>query len=230
MVIPRRFFFLLLTLLAALSACEEEELPEIVKFTFVAPVSISPGRDTVSRGDTLWVTVDFSDSLYDLRSKRRYRLPQPDITLTTSLGFHRLLGPTQFSAGFAPGFTVVNKMGELLPGGPTFRRFALLYDGQRYRARIGVIPQVAGVFALSFLSTLDDPFGPERPLPFLKLSPNPDGRERRANLDNIYYVINDGDTHFGLQQQHSRVVSLVPNATQDAILYEQKGTFTFVVR
>ncbi len=216
--------------LLLLSACKRDPLPDLVHFAFVIPVSISPGADTVARGDTLWLTANFSDSLLDLRSNQRYRLRAQDIPLISSVGFNQLMGAGQFSRGAAPSFAVVNQVGQLRPGGPTFRRFEPVYDGQYYRARIGIIPQVSGIYALSLLSTLQDPFGPNRPLPFLQVSPDADGNPRRAILDDVYYVINNGNTHFALQQQNSYVTADQPGAPELSVYYERKGTFSFVVK
>ena len=87
--------------LLLLSACKRDPLPDLVHFAFVIPVSISPGADTVARGDTLWLTANFSDSLLDLRSNQRYRLRAQDIPLISSVGFNQLMGAGQFSRGAA---------------------------------------------------------------------------------------------------------------------------------
>ena len=216
--------------LVLLTACERAPLPERVHFAFLIPLSISPGADTVARGDTLWLTANFSDSLLDLRSHQRYRLPPQDIPLLSSVGFLHLMGAGQFYEGAAAHFRVVNRVGQLRPGGGTFSRFEPVHDGQHYRARIGIIPQRAGVYGLSFITNLASPFGPDRPLPFLRLPPDGNGNPRVAVLDDIYYVVNNGDTHFALQQQHNYIASDKPGAPEGAIYYEQKSTFTFVVK
>lgn len=225
MQLARQFVFLL-SGLCGLLACEREKVPELVHFAFVVPVRIEPGAATVARGDTLWLSVNFSDSLLDLRSNQRYRARQQDLKLDAAVGFRKLLGPTQSLGSNAQDFVVVNRLGQLLPGGATFRRWEPVYDGHRYRARIGIIPQKTGVYALTLLSALDTP----DPLPFLTVSPGADGEARRAVLDDVYYIINEGDVHFDLQQQHSLVISTRPEATEASIYYEQQGTFTFVVR
>ena len=216
--------------LVLLSACEPAPHPERVHFAFLIPLRISPAADTVARGDTLWLTANFSDSLLDLRSHRRYHLPPQDIKIYTNVGFKHLVGAGQFYEGATARFRVVNRVGQLRPFGGIFGRLDLVHDGQRYRARIGIVPQFVGVYALSFLPTFDSPIGPDNPLPFLHLPPDGDGNPRVAVLDDIYYVVNDGNTHFALQRQNNYVVSDTPGAPEGAIYYETQGTYTFAVR
>lgn len=216
--------------LLLLTACERAPLPERVHFAFLIPLSISPAADTVARGDTLWLTANFSDSLLDLRSHRRYHLPPKDIKIYTNVGFKHLVGAGQFYEGAAARFRVVNRVGQLRPVGGIFGRLDLVHDGQHYRARIGIIPQVVGVYALSFFPTFDSPIGPDNPLPFLHLPPDGNGDSRVAVLDDMYYVVNDGNTHFALQRLNNYVRSDKPGATEGTEYYETKGTYTFAVR
>ncbi len=221
----------LFLLLLTLTACpKQEEYPELVELTFVLPARIVPGGDTTALGDTLWIELNTPDSLLDLRSNRRYRIAGEEVMLRSSVGFYKLLGPTQAPAGYARGFTVVPDVGRIQQGSGTSVRFEPVYANRQHRARLGIVPRERGVFALSIITSLPEPYGPEQPLPFLTLPLGADGRARRAMLDNIYYVLNDGNVHFALQQQHSRVVSTQPSPTEDAVYYEQKSTFTFVVR
>jgi hypothetical protein len=216
--------------LLLLTACERAPLPERVHFAFVIPLSVSPGADTVARGDTLWLTANFSDSLLDIRSNRRYRLPPQDIKIYTTVGFKHLVGAGQFYEGAAARFRVVSRVGQLRAGGGIFSRLELVHDGQHYQARIGIIPQAVGVYALSFFSSFDSPIGAGNPLPFLRVPPDGNGNPRLAVLDDIYYVINDGNTHFALQRQNNYVVSDKPGAPEGSVYYETKGTYTFAVR
>ncbi|HEX8350991.1 MAG TPA: hypothetical protein VF598_13590 [Hymenobacter sp.] len=127
---------LLLGWLLCLPACKPEPVPELVHFAFVIPMSITPGADTVARGDTLWLTADFSDSLLNLRSNKRYRIQKQDLELFAFVGFRRLSGPDQYPGSNAQDFTVLNQVGQLQPGGPTFRRFEPVYDTYRSNIRL----------------------------------------------------------------------------------------------
>ena len=163
-------------------------------------------------------------------NNRRYRLPPQDIKIYTNVGFKHLVGAGQFYEGAAARFRVVNRVGQLRPLGDIFGRLDPVHDGQHYRARIGIIPQVVGVYALSFLSTFDRPIGAGNPLPFLRVPPDGNGNPRMAVLDDMYYVVNDGNTHFALQRQNNYVVSDKPGAPEGSVYYETKGTYTFAVR
>jgi hypothetical protein len=193
---------------------------------YLIPISITPGADTVTRGDTLWLTLNTTDSLLDLRSQQRYYMPRQKLALAVAVGFREFSGPTQVPGSNAADFTVVNQIGQLLPGGATFRPLEPVYAGQRYRARIGLIPHRTGVYGLNLLSVVEVP----KPLPLVPVASTAKGEPRRAVVDDIYYIINKGEVHFGLQQQHSLVTSTKPNAPEAAVYYEQQGTFTFTVR
>lgn len=211
-------------------ACKPEPRPNSVNFAFVIPVEITPSADTLALGDTLWLTANFSDSLLDLRSQRRYRLRREDIELSSFLFFQRLPGAGQFPVGFAHGFTVVNQVGKLGEPSSSFRTFEPTYDGNHYHLRVGIVPQQRGVFAIGFLTQLKKPFGPFQPLPFIAVPLDGEGNPQRAFLDDIYFIVNQGKINFHVFQQHAYVTSLKPEAPEATVYYEQKANFAFVVR
>ncbi|MBD2716882.1 hypothetical protein KBK19_17695 [Microvirga sp. STR05] len=177
-----RYPLLLLLLLLSLTGCpkKKDPYPELVKVTFVVPARIEPGGDVVALGDTLWLDLDAPDSLLDLRSNTRYRVPGQELLLRSAIGFYKLTGPTQARQGYARGFAVVPDIGRLEQGSGTSVLFEPVYDAgrQRHRARVGMVPRERGVFALSLITLLPEPYGPERPLPFLAVPPGADGRRR----------------------------------------------------
>jgi hypothetical protein len=182
-------------------------VPVLVHFAFLISAHVSPGADRLARGDTLWLTVDFSDSQLDLRSNQRYRVPGRELELLTFVGFRKLSGPAHLPGSNAQDFTVVNGVGQVQPGDLTFRSFEPVYR-QRYRARIVIIPQLPGVYALHLLSTVRVPV----PLSLLTVSADAEENPRRAVLNDIYYIINKGKVDFDLQQQHSLLTSTKPDA------------------
>lgn len=211
-------------------ACKPEPRPNWVHFAFVIPVDIAPSTESVLLGDTLWLTANFSDSLLDLRSQKRYRLRKEEVELTSYIYFQRLLGAGQAPTGFAQGFKVVNQIGKLGEPTTSFRSFEPSYDGNHYRARMGIIPQSKGAFSLSFLTNLKKPLGPKEPFPVLSVPPDANGDPQRAMLDGMYYIINQGKTNFALLQQNSLVVSTNPDPAEATLYYEQKSTFAFIVK
>ena len=203
----------------------------MVHFAFVLPVSVEPSAPTVTLGDTLWLSANFSDSLLDLRSNMRYRIRPQDLPLHSIIGFFTLNGAGTQPTGFTSGFRIVNEIGKVTDAGGTTKNFLMAHDGTHYRARIGIIPQAKGVFAFSIITGLRPPFRAFGPLPFMQVSPDAKGRPRSPFLDDIYYVINDGDTNFPLLQQNSYTSTSpsVPHPREATVYYEQKETFTFMV-
>ena len=66
--------------MVALTSCssscnKDKDRWEEVEFEFAIPVTITPGADTVNVGQELTLSADFSDSLFDVRSQKKYYLP-----------------------------------------------------------------------------------------------------------------------------------------------------------
>ncbi|TGE15263.1 hypothetical protein [Hymenobacter elongatus] len=78
-----------------LAGCKREPAPEFVDLIFQIPFALTPERDTVAVGDTLWLTADFSDQLRDFYTGQRYPVPPASFRLRTLLGLLRLTLPTR---------------------------------------------------------------------------------------------------------------------------------------
>ncbi len=221
-----------LALLFLLSGCPaKEEFPVIIPVGFVLPVTITPTSRTTQVGDTLWLEADYSDSLVEKNSGRRYRVRPQDLAFTSYVNYKHLLGQGQEPVGVARSFRIVEQLGRAPIGGSTSGLFVPVYDGRRYRARIGLIPTRRGVTAISMSVTAGGWRAHGQFLPFLTFSPDAQGREQKAVLDESHFVINDGQANnFSLFAQHVRAFSLEPGTPMLQVLYEQKGTFTVDVR
>ena len=67
------FYLLLVTLTSCGSSCnKDKDRWEEVEFEFAIPVSITPGSDTINIGQELSLTANFSDSLNDVLSQKKY--------------------------------------------------------------------------------------------------------------------------------------------------------------
>jgi hypothetical protein len=209
-----------------LLGCEPKELqPEFQFVAFEIPVTISPQADTVARGDTLWLDLNFSDSLLDIRSNQRYRVQPQDLDMTIAFGFKKLMGLAQNPVGAVRTLPAFARQGQLRELGGMFRLLTPVYDNQRYRARLGVVPASPGVYALSVLRSVDTADGISVPLP-----DSPDGKPRQGRVEELYYVINNGNVNFHIQREHTRLGSTMPNPSEGTLYFEQKATFAFVVR
>ncbi|HEX8504918.1 MAG TPA: hypothetical protein VF630_06085, partial [Hymenobacter sp.] len=156
-----------------------------------------------------------------------------DLVLKSAIIYRELLGVGQLPTGIAPTFRLVERVGRASIDGSTTGGLTLVYDGARYRARIGLIPTKASVIAISLLVM---PAGVSRevigqPLPFITLPPDAQGRPQQAVLDDSFYAINDGKANnFDLFAQHTRAFALEPGTMDKQKLFEQKSTFTVEVK
>lgn len=210
--------------------CQKKSSHELVPVTFLPTVTITPSSRTMHRGDTLWLEANFSDSLLDLNSGHRYRVRPQDIRLNSAIFYKELLGIGKEPDGIAPTFRLVEKVGHASIDGAFSGTLEPVYDGHYYRARIGLIPTKACITAISLRMTpATDESQPL--LPFIQLPPNAQGHEQRAQLDDCFYVVNNGQANnFDLFSQYQRAFALEPGTPLKGIIYEQKSTFTVEVK
>ena len=207
-------------------------LPIAIPIGFLLPVTITPSNFNIRRGDTLWLEASFSDSLIDKNSRSRYRVRPQDITFNSYINYSKLLGQNQLPIGVAGTFQLVEKVGNATIGGASSGLLRLVYDGSRYRAKIGIIPTTSGILSLGILVK---PSGGTQALgnnlPFINLPLDAQGREQKAILDDSFYVINGGKANnFDLYNQNTRAFSLEPGTQSGQIIYEQQSTFTVEVK
>ena len=223
-----------LGLFLSLTKCGPKvEDPVLTPVGFLPAVTLTPSARTIRRGDTLWLEARYSDSLLDYHSGRRHRVRPQDLDLRSFLVFRELLGVGQEPVGIAPTFRLVEQVGRASVSGSLSGRLELVYDGVRYRARIGLIPTKACVTSITLTMS---PAGSTREalgqaLPFIALPPDAQGREQKAVLDDSFYSINDGKANnFDLFAQHTRAFALEPGTMEKQKLFEQKSTFTVEVQ
>lgn len=220
-------------LLLSLTKCgNKETYPVIVPIGFLPAVTIRPASRTMHVGDTLWLEANFSDSLPDKNSGRRFRVQPQDMALNSALVYKELLGIGQQPKGIASTFRLVEKVGKASIDGTLTGSFEPAYDGHYYRAKIGLIPSRACITSISMLVS---PAGGARAIgtfiPFIQLPVDAQGKEQKALYDDSFYVINDGKANnFDLFRQYYNARSLDPGVSAETILYEQKSTFTVEVK
>jgi hypothetical protein len=54
--------------------CGEEETPEFVTMSFIVPMSVQPAEPEFEKGDTLWFSAVFPDTLLEYYSNKYYKL------------------------------------------------------------------------------------------------------------------------------------------------------------
>lgn len=222
-----------LCMLLSLAQCSDKEKgPVAIPVGFLPEATITPSARTIQRGDTLWLEMNCSDSLRDKNSGRRFRVRPQDFALRSAVLFRKLLGVGQEPTGTAPTFRVIQQIGRAAVQGSLSASFEPVYDGSRYRARIGLIPTQAGVTAISLLFVpTEGTRALGRFLPFISLPSDAEGREQKATLDDSFYVINGGKANnFDLFAQYTRAFALESGTPETQKIYEQQSTFTVEVR
>lgn len=230
-LIPARkiilFFFLWNT------SCSKEKRIEFVDFIFVIPITISPIKDNIQMGDTLWVNTSFYDSIYELRTAKKYKIDPYLFDFKTRIGIRSLTYPDlslNRQQGFSNGFNILNQAGGIYNLGDTFGDLKFIYDNGKYSARVGLQAKSPGIACLSFYSKAISTTSSNQSdlLSFIKLPKSPNGDTRVPLLIDIYYVVNNGNNNFQIFRNNCLSLSeLTP--IESNIYYEQKGTFTIKV-
>lgn len=220
------------SLLLSFLGCEKEKGPVAVPVGFLPEATITPNARTMQLGDTLWLDVNCSDSLLDRHNGQRFRVRPQDVALRSGILYKRLLGVGQEPAGIAPTFRLIEQIGRATITGSSTGTLEPIYDGSRYRARIGLIPTLPGVTSIALrMVPVEGTQGLGRFLPFISLPPDAEGREQKAVLDDSFYVVNGGKANnFDLFAQYTKAYSLEPGTHVGQDIYEQQSTFTVEVK
>jgi hypothetical protein len=225
------FFFVLLTCTSC--GCKKEEVPpEFVQMIFEIPLQITPIKDTVQVGDTLWLEASFPDTIRDHNSGKYYKVP-PSFDLKSRIGFTKLINKDKNISeqpGFAQSYKLLNMAGGIENLQETSGIVKFIYDGSKYSLRVGIIPKQKAIASISFFTRwrTGGVYEDDADLSFLNLSNESSGGKRIPVLDNIYYIINEGNTNFDLFQRHCVAASLT-YPIESNVFFEQKGTYTFVI-
>lgn len=203
-------------------ACEKDPKIERLYFEFEMPFSITPSSDTVLVGDTLYLVGDFSDSLFDAASRKKFGLncfPFPSFMTICELTF-----PDKnfaFQKGATDAFDLIF---DNIYGGVTGSSYAnvnLLCNNNRYYFRLKIVPRRRGVFSLKITDndvgsiSLPDYLAPSTP----EIKRIPTARYNR-------HIFNQGNTHFEIFKKHAQ--HALPDGNWP--LLEEYGTYTFVVK
>ncbi|MET4104895.1 hypothetical protein [Hymenobacter sp. UYP22] len=220
--------------LLLLTACHQEEKREFADVILQIPLSITPEKDSVSIGDTLWLTADFSNQLQELNSGNSYRVTPSNFSIKTSIAFFKLTPPLKSLAtqeGSVSHFVVTNKTGKTVITSQTFGNISYDYKQDKYLLKTGIIPKHKGIYTIyigdGWLSKNTNEPGPD--LSYIDAGITPNGVKRELIFRTIFYSINNGRTNFNILQQHILLASIAYPSTSNTNT-EQRACFTFVVQ
>lgn len=212
------------------SSCQKEKPFEVVELWMMIPLNIKPIKDTVSVGDTLTLEANFPDSLLEYNSGKYYKFE--NFNFRTRAIFHTFLSNSQSlflsqQPGAGGAFTIVTDSAGLKNVTETFGDLTFSYSNGRYTTKSLIIPKHKGVFSIGFYSQY---LGERTRINFIDAGPDSYGGRKRVTLRDFWYTINEGQTNVEILKQHSKLVSTTENRLVDNIQFEQKGTYTFVVK
>lgn len=195
-----------------------------VEFEFLIPLQISPALDTFNVGQEITLTADFSDSLYDMVSKKKYHLPNfnfKTVAIVKKLQNPLIEFPEQ--QGHISRFTYTNIVGSMNNFTTSFADVNFKYQNNRYQLAIKLIPRQAGVYGFRVYHSTG--VKGLTALPQI-LAPNEPGIKKFPIIQRIPYIFNEGNTNFNIYKQHVFVGDTNPATNW----VESKTTYTFVVR
>lgn len=207
--------------------CGDDEPFASQLITFIIPATIEPKDSVITIGDTVWININVSDSLYDYHTKKRYKFPNLSFG-QTSVVFRKLVDSTRnssYQSSASQFFYFIDPNNQIEFLGETFVDVVFHYDAQleRYSLLVGIIPQHMGVYCLSFLSASD-----LRYEGVVDLGKNSQGAVIIPVYNYIYFPINEGVNNYALFKKHCLATYWGP---EDFVGYysEYLGTFTFQV-
>ena len=211
-----------------LGGCRKLIKTEEVFFEFEMPYTVSPATDTIRVGDTLLLTANFSDTLYE--ALRGERIPMECFRFNVLMTTWELVNPggnlaQQRGATNAFSFLFGPENGEVTSA--VFANVRPVCQQGRYRFELRMVARRAGVFAFRLQDqTADFIQLPER------LAPSTPELRRIPVVNVNRYIINEGRTNFDLFLKNARR-SLVNNNWPAQGLWpklEEYGVYTVAVK
>ena len=207
------------------SSCKKEVPREQVTFDFLVPINITPLKDTISVGEELTFSTLFSDSVYDMKSAKRYYLP--DFNWRPMIFIAKLVAPEKaLSAQPYAGskFEYINVVGSFIKVADVAATMKYVYENNQYKVTVKIKAKEKGVFSIDF----SNDFGPgEVKLP-QEFAPSMSGITYDPVIGNMRNQINNGQTNYHILKQHCSVEP--PGLAAISTWLYKNSMYTFVVK
>lgn len=140
-------FFVILSLVNCRSSCIGEMVNNA--YSFKLGVKITPDKDTISVGDTIWLNVNTSNSFKNLISGDTVKFSGAQ-NLGTSISFDKLDSVNLFSINAANKFTYLLFKGLETRNADEslFREFLFVEVNNKYVFQLGIIAKEKGTFRI----------------------------------------------------------------------------------
>jgi hypothetical protein len=207
------------------SSCKKEVPREQVRFDFLVPITITPLKDTISVGEELTFSALFSDSVYDMKSAKRYYLPnfnwRPMIFIKKLVAPEKALSAQLFAGSK---FEYINVVGSFIIVADVAATMKYVYENNQYKLTVKIKPKEKGVFSVSF----GNDFNPNSVKLPQEFAPSMSGITYDPVIGDMRNQINNGQTNYHILKQHCSVEP--PGlAAIDTWLYKN-SMYTFVVK
>ena len=207
------------------SSCKKEVPREQVRFDFLVPITITPLKDTISVGEELTFSTLFSDSVYDMKSAKRYYLP--DFNWMPMIFIAKLVAPEKYlsaqpSAGSK--FEYMNVVGSFTRANDIAATMNYVYENNQYKLTVKIKAKEKGVFNVTFAND----FLPGQVKLPQEFAPSTSGITYDPVIGNMRNQVNIGQTNYHILKQHC-LVETPGLAAIDTWIYKNR-MYTFVVK
>ena len=207
------------------SSCKKEVPREPLWFDFLIPITVAPLKDTISVGEELTFSTLFSDSVYDMKSAKRYYLPnfnwRPMIFISKLVAPEKALSAQLFAGSK---FEYINVVGSFIIVADVAATMNYVYENNQYKLTVKIKPKEKGVFSVSF----GNDFNPNSVKLSQEFAPSTSGITYDPVIGDMRNQINNGQTNYHIFK-HNCLVETPGLAAIDTWLYKN-STYTFVVK
>ena len=207
------------------SSCKKEVPREQVRFDFLVPITITPLKDTIGVGEELTFSTLFSDSVYDMKSAKRYYLP--DFNWRPVIFIAKLVAPEKYlSAQPYAGskFEYMNVVGGFTRANDIAATMNYVYENNQYKLTVKIKAKEKGVFNVTFAND----FLPGQVKLPQEFAPSLPSLTKEPVIGDMRNQINNGQTNYHILRQNC-LVETPGLAAIDTWLYKN-SMYTFVVK
>jgi hypothetical protein len=184
-----------------------------------------PLKDTISVGEELTFSVLFSDSVYDMKSAKRYYLPDfnwmPLIFITKMVAPEKYLS-AQPSAGSK--FEYISVDGSFTRVDNIGANMKYVYENNKYKITVKIKPKEIGVFSVFF----SNDFGAGQITLPQEFAPSSPSLTKEPVIGDMRNQINNGQTNYHILKQNCLVET--PGLAAISTWLYKNSMYTFVVK
>jgi hypothetical protein len=207
------------------SSCKKEVPREQVTFDFLVPITVTPLKDTISVGEELTFSTLFSDSVYDMKSAKRYYLP--DFNWRPMIFIKKLVAPEKYLSGqlyAGSKFEYINQVGGFTRANDIAATMNYLYENNQYKLTVKIKAKEKGVFSIDFAN---DFYPNSIKLP-QEFAPSLPSVTKEPVIGDMRNQINNGQTNYHILKQNCLVET--PGMASIDIWLKKNSMYTFVVK